>query len=817
MARCQLDTSAAEAIIRHLAMILNDEPSLRERLNPVLVNLPIVFLVLYGCVQVYTSFSYPDSLRDFVQSGSLFGALGGYASSIVSHLAAPSEVRGIPIPRSLLLPFSAAAGSLAGGAAAYALLESGISVSLTLLAAVAFVAGNYAAMLLRLLRPRVDPPTPAVVANQATKERTTESREAADFSAEEARLVTQLAQPPPMHHAAANRLIEIYRQTRRYDQAAGVYDRLITERPRDYDLIVRKAELYLEMGDRRRYNEIIRQAERIGAEASFQENVGTNITLLEAEVQGLNFFSDFIWPLQPRVNVLLGKNGYGKSHLLRAIVATLQNETEVTGEFVEKARGQAMIRIDARRADTRVRTVRRSLVFDETFGKVPVLAIPDMRYIEKAGETFGPPASTVSDLRSQGAEQFMRNESFDAVILTFLYEICLDYFDHGKTFDLPIFRLIEKTLQDLTGSVFRFHDIVRRDNARFEIQVLTEGNESTPLPLQKGSQGTLSVLCMSGLIFRYLTKVFPNVPAAEVTKQQAIVVIDEIDAHLHPVWQQKILQQFRDTFPNVQFIVTAHTPLVVAGCKSREVAVLQIAENGFAVKVIDNHFIGATAAQMYQQIFDVTEKDKMFLRLKGMTPQKGDLERQVASLESQPEKSPEQEGALRKLKEDLYYLREVEALTAKRDKLEHIESDRQTTELKMEELRGEAAQLKASLERAEQQVAALGDESTVVQFVREFVETNRERADIVEPFIKFLSRNGGNKQAASLLEGLLEADPENLNYMKGLAVQYQALKDYPRATSVLRRAQSAFPDDQGVKEALSRLDVVEGRASATEG
>lgn len=57
-----------------------------------------------------------------------------------------------------------------------------------------------------------------------------------------------------------------------------------------------------------------------------------------------------------------------------------------------------------------------------------------------------------------------------------------------------------------------------------------------------------------------------------------IVFIDEIDLHLHPVWQRKVLQQLHTIFPNVQFIVTTHSPNVVMGAlESAQVVKL---ENG---------------------------------------------------------------------------------------------------------------------------------------------------------------------------------------------------------------------------------------------
>jgi hypothetical protein len=46
-------------------------------------------------------------------------------------------------------------------------------------------------------------------------------------------------------------------------------------------------------------------------------------------------------------------------------------------------------------------------------------------------------------------------------------------------------------------------------------------------------------------------------------EQPAVVMIDEVDLHLHPKWQRKLLGHLSKSFPNVQFIVTAHSPLIV--------------------------------------------------------------------------------------------------------------------------------------------------------------------------------------------------------------------------------------------------------------
>ena len=52
------------------------------------------------------------------------------------------------------------------------------------------------------------------------------------------------------------------------------------------------------------------------------------------------------------------------------------------------------------------------------------------------------------------------------------------------------------------------------------------------------------------------------------------VLIDEIDAHLHPEWQQTILESLRKIFPYIQFIITTHSPHIAATCKMNELIII---------------------------------------------------------------------------------------------------------------------------------------------------------------------------------------------------------------------------------------------------
>jgi predicted ATPase len=93
-----------------------------------------------------------------------------------------------------------------------------------------------------------------------------------------------------------------------------------------------------------------------------------------------------------------------------------------------------------------------------------------------------------------------------------------------------------------------------------------DGN-NCPLPVEELSDGYRSILSMTFELVRQLvrtygpSKVFDPADSKKIIAP-GVVLIDEVDAHLHPTWQRKVGLWFREHFPNLQFIVTTHSPLV---------------------------------------------------------------------------------------------------------------------------------------------------------------------------------------------------------------------------------------------------------------
>ena len=85
----------------------------------------------------------------------------------------------------------------------------------------------------------------------------------------------------------------------------------------------------------------------------------------------------------------------------------------------------------------------------------------------------------------------------------------------------------------------------------------------TVVPTTSLSDGYRSILALGGDLVWRLLNTFPDSP--NPLHEEGVVLIDELDIHLHPKWQRSIAGLLRRQFPNIQFIVATHSPLIAAG------------------------------------------------------------------------------------------------------------------------------------------------------------------------------------------------------------------------------------------------------------
>lgn len=134
--------------------------------------------------------------------------------------------------------------------------------------------------------------------------------------------------------------------------------------------------------------------------------------------------------------------------------------------------------------------------------------------------------------------------------------------------------------------------------------MLVEKNGET-IRLDQLSDGEKNMIAMVGDIARRLSMANPSLN--NPLEGDGIVMIDEVDLHLHPKWQQRILVSLEEAFPNIQFIVTTHSPQVLTTVKSKGIQGLVFENHNLEIKKFD-FSLGAKSHELLYEILGVTER-----------------------------------------------------------------------------------------------------------------------------------------------------------------------------------------------------------------
>lgn len=114
------------------------------------------------------------------------------------------------------------------------------------------------------------------------------------------------------------------------------------------------------------------------------------------------------------------------------------------------------------------------------------------------------------------------------------------------------------------------------------------------------SDGLRSTLGMIGDIAYRMSEINPHIG----NSSEGIVIIDEIDLHLHPAWQRTIISVLREVFPNIQFIVTTHSPQVLSNVPRENVFIL----NNFKLEENKPHTEGRDSNAILEDVFGVSSR-----------------------------------------------------------------------------------------------------------------------------------------------------------------------------------------------------------------
>jgi hypothetical protein len=178
---------------------------------------------------------------------------------------------------------------------------------------------------------------------------------------------------------------------------------------------------------------------------------------------------------------------------------------------------------------------------------------------------------------------------------------------------------------------------------RFQMDVRDAHGDPIWLPAVWLSQGYQSVIAwLADLVGQVLLDVGWHLDAADM---EGTVLVDEIDLHLHPTWQARLIPALKQVFPRMQFIATTHSPMVLPALAAEEVILLTQDAEGSVVATPSPHSPALlTGSELYETFFEIRK----------LYPEElGDKLHRYSYLATDPTRTAEEDAAMWQLRREL--------------------------------------------------------------------------------------------------------------------------------------------------------------------
>ncbi len=172
---------------------------------------------------------------------------------------------------------------------------------------------------------------------------------------------------------------------------------------------------------------------------------------------------------------------------------------------------------------------------------------------------------------------------------------------------LPELDAVLSAMEQCFTSVTGYRDVKIRYNLNtnsLDVYYTDENGLRMRIPLSQMSDGYQVTLSLVADIAYRCACLNPQLLDEVLVKTDGVVLIDEIDLHLHPEWQQRILGDLAAIFPKVQFIVSTHAPAVINSVHSENMLILK----DYRVGHIESQIYGKDVKSVLNEIMGVNER-----------------------------------------------------------------------------------------------------------------------------------------------------------------------------------------------------------------
>lgn len=291
--------------------------------------------------------------------------------------------------------------------------------------------------------------------------------------------------------------------------------------------------------------------------------------LKSVQLTDIKCFSDItldfeITSARPPWTIILGDNATGKTNLLRAIALGLCDESSAAGLMKESEEGY--IRRGQDKGEIRLELVGGRSGKDKYAITTTITRVSTKRgSYETLRQTTSPKSGFPHDdifacAYGAGRGTAGTGDIPGYTLINSVYNL-FNYAEGLQNPELTIRRLYndltEGNLKDLLASVTH---VQRLDVTK--VGIMVDGAWGKGMPLRDLADGYKSTILWVTDLFGWAISF--RTQFSTPSKIRGIVFIDELDQHLHPRWQESIVDELRGIFPNVQFIATTHSPLIAS-------------------------------------------------------------------------------------------------------------------------------------------------------------------------------------------------------------------------------------------------------------
>ena len=404
----------------------------------------------------------------------------------------------------------------------------------------------------------------------------------------------------------------------------------------------------------------------------------------EITIKNFRGFEDFHAELNPNLTVFIGNNGSGKSTVLDAISISIGtffsgldgvpgtgiNKDDVTcksfdmgtvidlqhqypsvitakgvlgGETMEWSRslnGAAgrTTTIDAKSIISAAEGYQARIREGDTSLILPIISYYGTGRLWAQKREKRPSDQLVQFSRLSGYIDCLAAESNEKLMLKWFEKMTIQQAQRQQP--SPELNAVEQAVSRCFAGITGSEQVVTQfnlDTHSLDILYTDASGKKVRVPMKNLSDGYKNTIGMIADIAYRMAILNPQLLENVLTETPGIVLIDEVDLHLHPVWQQRIIRDLQTLFPKVQFIVSTHAPSVISSVKRENMLVLDADGQPYTLPV---EVYGKDANSILSAVMDANHRpvevqamfDQFYLAVEKNLPQAESILNEIEAL-----------------------------------------------------------------------------------------------------------------------------------------------------------------------------------------